>query len=61
MEKVILRRKQVAEALGISVCTLWRWQKAGRFPRAVRLGCNSVGFVRSEVEAWIEAQKGDRP
>jgi prophage regulatory protein len=28
----------------------------GRFPAAVRLGEKRIAFVRSEVQAWIEAR-----
>ena len=29
---------------------------AGRFPQPVKIGPNSVGFVESEVEEWMQAR-----
>jgi prophage regulatory protein len=35
--------------------TLSRWVKAGRFPRPLRLGKNSVAWRFSDVEQWLNA------
>lgn len=32
---------------------IYRLEKAGRFPRRVRVGANRVAWVLSEVEAWM--------
>ena len=34
---------------------LWRKEREGTFPRRVRLGGNRVGYVESELDAWIES------
>lgn len=55
MDGIVLRRKQVAAMLNISLSTLLRWQAQG-FPRPVPLGppgTRSVGYLRSDVEAWV--------
>lgn len=49
----ILRRKQVEGKTGLSRSTLYELIKAGKFPPAVPLGCKSVGWVESEVNAWL--------
>jgi len=28
----------------------------GTFPKAIKLGARSVGWLESEINAWIEAQ-----
>lgn len=33
---------------------------AGMFPAAVQLGERRIGFVRAEVEAWIDARINSR-
>lgn len=33
---------------------------AGTFPRPVRLGEHSVGWLRTEVEAWLAARIAER-
>jgi prophage regulatory protein len=37
-----------------------RLEEAGLFPKRVQLGANRVGWVRAEVEAWIDARMGGR-
>ena len=38
---------------------IWKWHRAGKFPRPVRIG-RRVAWVRAEVEAWLAERKGDR-
>jgi len=56
----ILRQRHVCEAVGYSPMHIWRLEKAGRFPRRVKLGPNSVGWVSTEIDAWIEARIAER-
>lgn len=58
METMVLRRKQVAALLNISLATLWRWGQAGGFPRPVQLGPRCVGFRKADIDAWI-ANRGE--
>lgn len=56
METMVLRRKQVAALLNVSLATLWRWGQAGGFPCPVPLGppgSRCVGYLKSDVEAWM--------
>ena len=39
--------------------TIWRWHRAGTFPAPVRIG-GRAAWVRAEVDAWIDARKGER-
>ncbi len=52
----ILRTPDVIRATGLSRTTLWRLERLGDFPPRVRLGANSIGWVESEVRAWIETR-----
>lgn len=52
----ILRRKQVEARTGLSRSTLYDLIKAGKFPPPIPLGCKSVGWVESEVNAWLAEQ-----
>ncbi|OWJ67822.1 helix-turn-helix transcriptional regulator [Inquilinus limosus] len=56
-----LRLPEVLRIAGVSDVTLWRWEKAGRFPRRFKLGPNSVGWDRADVEAWREAKRTGTP
>jgi prophage regulatory protein len=53
MADKVLKQPVVVERVGASPVTIWRWEKAGRFPKRRRLGPNSVGWLESEVEAWV--------
>ena len=52
----VLRKREVAERLGVSQMTLWRWEKASKFPRKVQLGAASVGYIQDEVDAWVRSR-----
>ena len=53
----ILRVNDVTAMLNVSRRTLCRWRETGRFPEALRLGENSIGWPRHIVEQWL----ADRP
>ena len=52
-----LRKSEVAEILGISETTIWRMEKSGDFPRRRRISNNSVGYLRSEIQSWMESRE----
>lgn len=52
---VIMRIPDVARVTGLSRTTIWRLERAGNFPRRLRLSANSVGWSSEEVAAWLEA------
>jgi prophage regulatory protein len=52
----LLRIKQVIEATGLSRMTVWRLEKAGRFPTRRRLGDHAVAWLESDIDAWIESR-----
>jgi predicted DNA-binding transcriptional regulator AlpA len=41
-------------------CTLWRWIKAGKFPRSRTLGPRRICWLESEVHTWLESLKGGK-
>ncbi len=50
----LLNVNQLAEALGISVRSVWRGFDSGLLPRPVRLG-KSVRLSADVLAAWIDA------
>lgn len=52
----ILRRKQVEARTGLSRSTIYDRIKAGTFPAPVSLGEKAVGWIESEVDAWLVAR-----
>lgn len=52
----IARFPEVRFLTARSRTTIWRLEKAGKFPRRVRCGENSVGWFLDEVLAWLESR-----
>jgi prophage regulatory protein len=52
----ILRRKQVEARIGLSRSTIYERIKAGNFPAPISLGAKSVGWLESEIDAWLSSQ-----
>ena len=51
-----LRTSEVAEMLGVSRVTLWRWVRRGLLPPKRSIGPNTVGWLDSEILEWIESR-----
>jgi prophage regulatory protein len=52
----LLRIREVMDITCLSRMTLYRMEKGGDFPRRRRLGTNSVAWVESDVNTWIETR-----
>ena len=50
----ILRLPTLLAAIDVSAATLWRWVKDETFPQPISLGGRSVGWLQSEVQAWVK-------
>lgn len=50
----ILRTDEVVRRTGLSRTTLWRRERQGEFPARRRIGENSVGWLESEIDRWIQ-------
>lgn len=55
MQDKIIRFTQVQLATGLSRSTIWRKERDGTFPRRRRISTNGVGWLESEVEAWVRS------
>jgi len=49
----IMRRREVQHSTGFSRSSLYRLIARKEFPPPIRLSKNAVGWLASEVEAWI--------
>lgn len=52
----ILRRKQVESRVGLSRSTIYDRIKAGTFPAPISLGAKAVGWLESDISAWIASR-----
>jgi prophage regulatory protein len=53
----VLRRKDLKTATGLSPATVYRMIARGEFPRPVKLGLQAVGWMRADVDAWLNARR----
>jgi prophage regulatory protein len=53
VELRILRRKKVETKTGISRSSIYDGIKRGTFPKPIHLGQQSVGWLESEIDAWL--------
>ena len=60
MQARIIRWPELQKKIGVSNVTVWRWEKDGQFPKRIRLGGNSAGWIESEVDKWIEKRAAER-
>ena len=53
-----LRPAQVAEKIGISLATTWRYvRKDPTFPRPFKLTANTTVYFEHEIDAWLSAKR----
>ena len=52
----ILRRRQVENRTGLSRSTIYLRIQEGTFPKPISLGLRAVGWLESEIEAWLTSR-----
>ena len=52
----IKRLQQVTAQVGLSKATLYKMIEAGNFPAPKKLGARSVGWLESDIQAWIDSR-----
>ena len=55
-----VRLLEVVQLTGVSRSTIYRWMANGEFPKQVSLGGNTVAWLESDVEDWIQRRIGNR-
>ena len=56
----ILSKKQVKDLVLYSPQHVARMEKAGTFPKRIRLGPNRVGWVEAEILDWLQHRLNNR-
>jgi prophage regulatory protein len=60
MADKILRKADVEQMTGLHQVTLWRRERSGDFPQRILLGTRAVGWLESEVQAWLQKRAAER-
>jgi len=55
----IIRPKELANMLSMSISTLYRMQHEDKLPPKVKMGSRAVGWLRSDIEEWLISRKQD--
>jgi len=53
MAQQILKLIEIKKDTGLSGSSIYRMAKAGTFPKPIKLGERSSGWIASEVDQWI--------
>jgi len=56
-ESKIIRPKELANMLSISISTLYKMQNDGQLPDKVKISSHAVGWLRSDIEEWLGKRK----
>jgi len=55
--RLIMKQKDIMEALGVCRTTLWKWRNSGDFPNPVIVCGHLVGWRRQDIEEWLCSNK----
>ena len=50
----LISRDEVLKKTSLSQPTLWRKERAGEFPKSVRISANRVAYDEDKVDDWIK-------
>lgn len=53
----LMRRRAVAERVGLSAVTIWRLERSGRFPKSIRISPGAIAWRETDIERWIEERE----
>ncbi|MBE0617464.1 MAG: AlpA family phage regulatory protein [Proteobacteria bacterium] len=53
----LIRAKEIVALTGLSAPTIWRRERAGDFPQRRQISPGAVGWLASEVQAWMDARQ----
>ena len=57
MQDRYIRATELIHKAGLSLSTIWRLEQSGEFPLRRALGPNSVGWLESEVDHWLQTRQ----
>lgn len=52
----IIRKPEVRKITGLSDTTIWRLERAKKFPQRRRLSSSACGWLLSEVLVWVRSR-----
>ena len=52
----VLKVKEVASEINVSVPQVYKLVSLGRFPKPIKLGERGSGWLRIEIDAWLQSR-----
>jgi prophage regulatory protein len=52
----LIRPREVIRRTGYTLTTIWRLERAGGFPKKVKIGEAAVAYYEHEIEEWIRSR-----
>ena len=52
----VLKAKQVAKEINVSVPQVYKLVSIGRFPKPIKLGERGSGWLTTEIDAWLQSR-----
>ena len=52
----VLKIKQVAAEINVSVPQVYKLVSLGRFPKPIKLGERGSGWLITEIDAWLQSR-----
>ena len=52
----ILKVKDVASEISISVPQVYKLVKLGRYTKPIKIGESGYGWLRTEIDAWLQSR-----
>ena len=59
IDNVLLRWKEVVKIIPISRSTAHALAAQGKFPKPIKLGLRSSGWLKSEINSWLDDRIAD--
>ena len=56
VDNKILKRRQVEAHVGYGKSAIYAMMAEGTFPKAIKLGPRAVGWLESEISAWLQSR-----
>ena len=56
----LVRMRETERRVGLCEDQIGNLEKAGKFPRRVRISERAIGYVEHELDAWLEARVAAR-
>ena len=53
----IARPRDLPSLTGLSRTTIWRLERAGEFPKRIRLSAGAVGYRMTDIITWLDSRQ----